>query len=155
MKRCSTCGRTLPRTAFYKCSATVSGLTSACKECAAAARARRRRTASKRNRILINSWKIRQGACATCAIPVAEPLSDFHCDHVDPATKSFTLATAQDRAAGTVVAELEKCQLLCKSCHQERTVNERHYSFRRDGQFTPGALIASDMHPTLFEEQST
>lgn len=39
-------------------------------------------------------------------------------DHVDPSEKSFTIAKASSFSEVRFQAELIKCQLLCKSCHE-------------------------------------
>ena len=60
------------------------------------------------------------GQCAHCGS--AESL-EF--DHIDPSTKEFTIG--QRMAGGSqkrIEAELAKCQLLCKSCHEEKSLGE-------------------------------
>jgi len=45
-------------------------------------------------------------------------------DHVDPASKKLDVAIAWSRRASVRDAELAKCQLLCRSCHQAKSVAE-------------------------------
>ena len=44
-------------------------------------------------------------------------------DHIDPSTKQYTIYTAQllDGPWDRILAEVEKCQLLCSPCHKEKT----------------------------------
>lgn len=45
-------------------------------------------------------------------------------DHIDPATKNFKGGFPWSRAWIWIEAELVKCQLLCDSCHQEKSNSE-------------------------------
>jgi 5-methylcytosine-specific restriction endonuclease McrA len=60
------------------------------------------------------------GKCVRCGTK-----DDLDFDHMDPATKSFTIAR---RLAGVseakLQAELAKCQLLCGPCHLEKSRSE-------------------------------
>lgn len=51
-------------------------------------------------------------------------------DHVDPTTKKFAIADAISspgkRSIIRVFAEIEKCDVLCANCHQEKTAKERN-----------------------------
>lgn len=57
------------------------------------------------------------GSCVRCGAK-----DDLQFDHIDPATKHFTLADSGGTAADRFWAEVEKCQLLCRECHQEKSV---------------------------------
>jgi hypothetical protein len=60
------------------------------------------------------------GQCARVGCGVTENL-DF--DHVDAATKNFVLSgKCLDQAWSKILEEAQKCQLLCRSHHQEKTV---------------------------------
>ena len=58
--------------------------------------------------------------------------SCFHCgatdslefDHIDPAEKSFNIASNLTLSNPEVRAELDKCQLLCGPCHRRKTAQE-------------------------------
>ena len=73
------------------------------------------------------------GACVECG---AE--GDLQFDHVRPEDKTFTIT---DKLAGAVwealVVELEKCQLLCASCHRKKTLVDK------------GQVSAKTTHGTL------
>ena len=55
------------------------------------------------------------GKCVECG-----STSHLEFDHIDPATKSFTVGQGWSLAWETVKEELDKCQLLCKPCHVEK-----------------------------------
>jgi hypothetical protein len=52
------------------------------------------------------------GKCVVCG-----STEELHFDHIDPATKSFTISEGWAKAPAEVLKELEKCQLLCKAHH--------------------------------------
>lgn len=56
------------------------------------------------------------GVCVVCG--TTERL-EF--DHIDPSTKLFDIAKGWARAEKIVLEELEKCQLLCKQHHDEKS----------------------------------
>src|SRR6516162_7634891 len=60
-------------------------------------------------RALLQEW-IDEGECAHCG----GPADLFH--HVDPATKSFGIGDAS-ASLDRIMEEIEKCILLCRSCH--------------------------------------
>lgn len=64
------------------------------------------------------------GACTECG-----SVEDLEFDHVDPATKEFTIGQgAAGFSEARLQAELAKCQLLCHECHVEKS--------RRDGDMS-------------------
>lgn len=52
-------------------------------------------------------------ACVKCG-----SVKDLEFDHVEAGTKSFTIAGNLNRRWTVLVAELDKCQLLCVECHR-------------------------------------
>ena len=54
--------------------------------------------------------------CSRCKVTV-----DLEIDHIDPSLKSFTLSDKWTASWNELVPELDKCQLLCKKCHLEKT----------------------------------
>lgn len=60
------------------------------------------------------------GECVRCGCS-----DSLEIDHVDWRTKSFTIAGLYGvNRLSEVIEELKKCQLLCKSCHEEKTRND-------------------------------
>jgi 5-methylcytosine-specific restriction endonuclease McrA len=60
------------------------------------------------------------GKCVRCGA-----VEDLEFDHIDPASKSLVIGK---RLAGLsevrLVEELKKCQLLCSTCHQAKSVSD-------------------------------
>lgn len=57
------------------------------------------------------------GACARCG---ADEDLDF--DHVDPGTKVRNVSAATNWSLERFVAEVDKCQLLCRACHIAKSI---------------------------------
>lgn len=80
----------------------------------------------RRNYQNIRRNKIRQelvlylgGSCVVC-----QATDQLELDHKNPQTKSFTIASGLDKPKDVLLAEVNKCQLLCKDCHLKKTVTE-------------------------------
>lgn len=57
------------------------------------------------------------GKCASCG-----SIDSLEFDHIDPERKSFSLGKAfSGWKWERVLAELDKCQLLCHTCHKAKT----------------------------------
>jgi len=56
------------------------------------------------------------GKCNGCGIT-----ENLQFDHIDRKTKSFTIGKSFGRKLVDLIEEANKCQLLCKSCHQLKT----------------------------------
>jgi len=58
-------------------------------------------------------------------------------DHINPDTKKFNIldTVSLDKSMDTFMVELDKCQLLCKSCHLIKTAVERQFNVPRHGTF--------------------
>lgn len=54
---------------------------------------------------------------------------DLEFDHIDPTTKDFTIGTVWTCKRSILLAEVDKCQLLCVKCHLKKSADEG--SFRR------------------------
>ena len=52
---------------------------------------------------------------------------DLQFDHVDAATKAFNIGRNLNRRWEVVRTELDKCQLLCRSCHRRKSKERRDY----------------------------
>lgn len=72
------------------------------------------------------------GRCYTCG-----SVENLEFDHIDPSTKSFTIAKASSFSEERFQTELAKCQLLCRSCHEVKTLKDL------------GRVSAKDQHGTL------
>ena len=59
------------------------------------------------------------GECVKCGAT-----ENLQFDHKDRETKKFTIAGRWDAKASILIPELAKCQLLCESCHLEKTRSE-------------------------------
>jgi hypothetical protein len=56
------------------------------------------------------------GKCVRC-----DSVTELEFDHIDPATKEFGIGKGWSKNPADVEKELRKCQLLCKTCHLEKT----------------------------------
>ena len=56
------------------------------------------------------------GKCVECGSG-----NDLQFDHIDPTTKKFAIGKMWNREDGVVLPELQKCQLLCRPCHDKKT----------------------------------
>ena len=57
------------------------------------------------------------GKCVRCGSTV-----DLQFDHIDPSTKNFTITKGWALAWDRVLAEVKKCQLLCRECHDKKSI---------------------------------
>lgn len=57
--------------------------------------------------------------CADCGGSFHPCAMDF--DHRDPETKAFTIACSMSRVRAAILAEIDKCDLVCANCHRVRT----------------------------------
>ena len=72
------------------------------------------------------------GQCVNC-----NSTKNLEFDHVIPEDKSYNLATScMEYAVETILPELQKCQLLCRPCHFQKTALDTGYIVKRHG--TPG-----------------
>ena len=57
------------------------------------------------------------GKCVKC-----NSIENLQLDHVNPETKNFTIAKLWNSKKEVFDLEISKCQLLCKKCHEEKTL---------------------------------
>lgn len=57
--------------------------------------------------------------CTDCGVKY--PPYVMHFDHRDPSTKLFNIGHIVTRSMTLILAEIEKCDLVCANCHAERT----------------------------------
>jgi hypothetical protein len=60
------------------------------------------------------------GCCVRCGTTEA-----LEFDHVDPSTKRFAICSDLSRAWSELLAEVAKCQLLCRPCHVAKGAEDR------------------------------
>ena len=60
----------------------------------------------------------------------------FALDHEDPAQKLFNLSDARSKPIDLVLAECQKCNLMCHNCHAVKTHQNRDHLVRRDATTT-------------------
>jgi len=68
---------------------------------------------------------------------------DLQFDHKDPKTKQFDIASGLDRPRVQLLAEVVKCQLLCGSCHREKTLDDEPNPNHVRGERTGGAILTA------------
>lgn len=67
-------------------------------------------------------------------------VEELQFDHIDPSTKEIEISALHPRSRlPELLLELDKCQVLCRECHQTKTAQE--FSDRTDS-FTHGTLYA-------------
>lgn len=67
-----------------------------------------------------DEWIESQGGhCIKCG-----SADELEIDHIDRSTKRYNVATIWSRAEHVRLAELAKCQILCRTCHSVKTSNE-------------------------------
>lgn len=71
------------------------------------------------------------GKCSEC-----ESVDDLEFDHIDPRTKSFTIGKMWAVSEERFEEELSKCQVLCKTCHTEKSLKESGKKRREHGSYT-------------------
>ena len=71
------------------------------------------------------------GRCELCGYDLCLRALQFH--HVDPATKRFNIAGGHCRSWTSLAAEVQKCALLCATCHIEVEDGVRFFRDARTG----------------------
>lgn len=120
-KVCSECASNLPLTEFYSNGKTSTGKIKykpKCKKCENTSR-----KASYRNYIeeYLNTKNIPY-CCSKCGYSKYKEVLDFH--HIDPSKKEFNIfnvasSISFDRFMLEIATEIDKCIILCPTCHRE------------------------------------
>lgn len=76
----------------------------------------------KEAREFVNSLKERP--CADCGVQYAPYVMQF--DHLPGHKKDFTIGTHRTKPADVIIAEAQKCDVVCANCHAVRTWQRRN-----------------------------
>ena len=68
------------------------------------------------------------GKCVGCGAT-----ENLQFDHIDRTKKSFTIGKCMGYALEKLIEEADKCQLLCKECHQYKTTINHDMSMMAEG----------------------
>jgi len=101
-------------------------------------------TRGEKNRELVRNEKLRRGLCVDCGLVIDERTIvciDF--DHRDPQDKRFTISYLMDKAhPSDIIAEMAKCDAVCRNCHALRTHAGKHWLNKRE---------CTETHMSLFD----
>ena len=111
LKKCYLCNEIKPLDEFDNRSSSWHGKMARCKPCDNIAYRKRRDS----NRADLNALKESQG-CMICGYN--EEGSKLHFHHRDKGTKLFNIGQAMTYGPKNLQEEIDKCDLLCASCHQ-------------------------------------
>lgn len=96
--------------------------------------------AARRARIKEELIVLLGGKCARCGIT-----EDLEFDHIDRATKTFVITSGLDQPRERLLAELAKCQLLCRMHHKEKTSAEPNPNRARGERSGQAKLTEADV----------
>jgi 5-methylcytosine-specific restriction endonuclease McrA len=98
---------------------------------------RRNREYKERNRLYSIQQKTKRGGCEECLRPFDEEVSyEFHWAHINPIDKYLDVSKLVGRGhpLSKVIAEINKCRLLCAQCHNKETMDNKHYLVRPESR---------------------
>jgi len=116
-KRCPKCGETKPLDEFYRRTGR-NRISPYCKSCYSAYQAKILREKLRERKRKAVEYK--GGKCERCEYDRCIAALEFH--HRDPEQKEFKFGRAHgpmDQLTPEIIAELDKCDLLCANCHRE------------------------------------
>lgn len=102
---CKHCGETDPEKFFNK-----TNMKSCCLKCHTMT------VHQKQRELKVRAVEHMGGKCAHCGYEGVSAVYDFY--HLDPATKEFSWGNKRTSNWENLVAELDKCVLLCANCHR-------------------------------------
>ena len=88
------------------------------------------------------------GKCVGCGIT-----EDLQFDHIDRKNKSFTIGKCLGYSLERLIPEAQKCQLLCKSCHQIKTTIGHDVCSLRDGYAVREVIEKDDEIVVILKKQ--
>ncbi len=115
---CTKCNQDKDISQFYKQKDRKKGVYSRCKQC--------KDSESNLKRKLRREWAInyKGGKCVDCEQTYPLYVYDFH--HLDPELKDIDWNKMRLVKHETMVAELNKCVLLCSNCHRIRHHSQKY-----------------------------
>ena len=149
MKTCSRCKAEKPLDEFNKNRRNPDGLQGQCRVCSRAAQAKNYRESEKtRASIRANNRKnvaensiylynyLLEHPCVQCG--EGDPVV-LEFDHLDRATKVNNVSQLVRFGRKMMLAEIEKCEVLCCNCHRRRTARQMGW-YQYDGHPLKGKL---------------
>lgn len=110
-KYCNRCQQTKPENEFYECSKKNIYCKTCCKYL----------TVKRQREYKLKCLEYLGNVCSKCGYNKYAEALDFH--HIDPANKKFSIAQFRKkdwkRNKDIIIAELNKCVILCANCHRE------------------------------------
>lgn len=83
---------------------------------------------------MINDIKLKRG-CAVCGYN-SHPAA-LHFNHIS-GDKNFDISQDPKKAWSKVIAEIDKCEILCANCHGIHTYENRHWHSKRKSPLDKG-----------------
>lgn len=136
MKKCNTCQETKPVSDFNKCKSKPDGLAGPCRECQ---HKNGKKHYGKNKKRIIKKQSARKEEinqifyatkdnkpCADCGRVCRYFALDY--DHRDPGQKIKCVSELTGYTKETLLAEIDKCDLVCATCHRYRTFERRKKS---------------------------
>lgn len=116
-RRCNKCGDVKPLTEFYSWERRDKRgcRWSPCKPCLTEQTAE----AQRAKKVYVDAYKIEHG-CTDCGYNAHPAALDF--DHLPGTLKLYTIRAGQSLGWKALLAEIEKCEVVCSNCHRIRTV---------------------------------
>lgn len=81
--------------------------------------------------------KLLGGKCKKCS-----STENLHFDHIDPTNRGFKIGKLLNYSKEKLMEEVQKCQLLCRKCHDKKSNNEGSY---RKGRRIGSAVFSSKL----------
>ena len=67
-------------------------------------------------------FEYKGGACEHCSVRELDYLAMYDYHHIDPTTKLYTVSSIMNGPMDRIMAEVDKCLLLCANCHRKEHV---------------------------------